>query len=932
MAGLRLKVLSGPAEGTTIALGGDPLSIGRAEAGAGTLGDDPELSRRHARVFERDGRCLVEDLGSTNGTFVNGSRIEGPTVVEPGATLAVGTSTLTVEGPPEPTSADAVLEVVSGPAAGVRLAVSEEPVVIGREGEGDARLGDDHELSRRHARVYASGGRIAIDDLGSLNGTYVNGRRIDEPTELEPGDKLWLGNTTLMVTTGDHPAPSVPPAAPPPPSAEGRLLSRVADFIIRRPKRLLAAVGVFFLIAAGVGGSVADVLAENATGFEDSASEAVKTEERIADASGEFPGAQLIVLVRAGRSVNSAAVRRRVETLQRQVERDPLATRTLSFYNTRTRAFVSRDRRSTFIAAFFKDSDEATQEDAAKRILDRVQDPPQVLVGGGAVGGFQTGDRVGEDLGKAEGLALPILFLVSIFVFRSFVGALLPMFVGILTIFTTFFVLRLVNEAVGLSQFALNIVIGLGLGLSIDYSLFLVSRYREERMVAGSESEALRRAVQSAGRTIIYSGATVAVALATLTTFPQGFLYSMGIGGLVTSLAAVTVSLVALPALLAVLGSRVNSLAPARWKSVAERTARQEKEGPWYRLSQIVMRRPVVFAVTSALVLLVMGLPVLRLEFTGIDLQAAPTDLTARQVDDALRRDFDVNLAEITVLARAPRAEAERVRRFAADLRELPGASEATPQPPRPLRGGLWELTLTPTGDTLSDRTKALVERIRDGPSPFPVTVTGQTAHYLDQKESISSHLPLALALLCGTTLVILFLMTGSVVLPVKSLLMNALSLSAAFGLLVLIFQDGNLEGLLGFESQGALELSQPVLLFALAFGLSTDYAVIVLSRIKEARTQGASESESVAVGLERTGRIVTQAAILFCIAIGAFATSSVIFIKEVGVGTALAVLIDASIVRAFLVPSLMVLLGSRNWWAPAWLRRVHRRIGLSEA
>jgi uncharacterized membrane protein YdfJ with MMPL/SSD domain/pSer/pThr/pTyr-binding forkhead associated (FHA) protein len=932
MAGLRLKVLSGPAEGATIPLGGDPLSIGRAEAGAGTLGDDPELSRRHAQVFERDGRLFVEDLGSTNGTFVNGNRIQGRIELGPGDKLVVGSTAMELEGPARVEEGGAALEVVSGPGKGLRLALGPEPVVIGREEEGDGKLGDDPELSRRHARVYASGGRIAVDDLGSLNGTYVNGRRIDQATELEPGDKLWLGNTTLMVTTDDHPAPAMAPSSPPPPSAEGRLLSRVADFTMRRPKRLLAAIGVFFLIAAGVGGSVADVLAENATGFEDPASEAVKTEERIADVSGEFPGAQLIVLVRAGRPVASAAVRRRVEGLRKTVERDPLVTRTLSFYDTGNRAFVSRDRRSTFIAAFFKDSDEAAQEDAAKRILDRVQDPPEVLVGGGATSGFQVGERVGEDLGKAEGLALPILFLVSIFVFRGFVAALLPMFVGILTIFTTFFVLRLVNEAVPLSQFALNIVIGLGLGLSIDYSLFVVSRYREERMVAASEAEALRRAVLSAGRTILYSAATVAVALATLITFPQGFLYSMGIGGLVTSLAAVTVSLIALPALLALLGSRVNSLAPARWKRAAERTARREQEGPWYRLSRAVMRRPIVFAVTSALVLIVMGLPALGIEFTGITIKSAPSDLSARQVDDALRRDFDVNLSEITVLARAPRSEAERVRRFAADLQELPGASQAATQPPRPLRGGLWELTITPAGGTLDDRTKALVERIRDGPSPFPVSVTGQTAHFLDQKESIGSHLPLSLALLCGATLVVLFLMTGSVILPLKSLLMNALSLTAAFGLLVLIFQDGRLEGLLGFESEGAIELSQPVLLFALAFGLSTDYAVFLLSRIKEARTTAASETDAVAIGLERTGRIVTQAAILFCIAIGAFATSSVIFIKEVGVGTALAVLIDASIVRAFLVPSLMALLGSRNWWAPAWLRRVHQRIGLSEA
>jgi uncharacterized membrane protein YdfJ with MMPL/SSD domain/pSer/pThr/pTyr-binding forkhead associated (FHA) protein len=898
MPGLRLKVLSGPAEGSTIPLGGDPLTIGR-----GTLAGDPEVSDSHARVVEGGGRHLIEDLGSTNGTFVNGTRIEGPTELGPGDTVTLGTSKLEIE------AAAGVLEGLSGPGAGLRLALWPEPLVIGRGEEGDARLADDPELSRRHARVSAAGGRITVDDLGSRHGTFVNGRRIDASTELHPGDRLEVGSTTLVMGS----------AAP----ERGGSLGRLADVAIRRPKRMLAAVGVFFLIALAIGGSVTDALEENATGFEDPASEAVETEERIADASGEFPGAQLIVLAPADRT--------RVEELQAQVERDPLVTRTLTFYETRDRSFLSRDRSSTFIATFFEDSDEAEQEDAAKRILDRIEDPPNVLVGGGSVSGFQVGEQVGEDLARAEALALPILFIVSIFVFRGFVAALLPMFVGILTIFTTFFVLRLVNEAVALSQFALNIVIGLGLGLAIDYSLFLVSRYREERIGAASDAEALRRAVLRAGRTIVYSGCTVAVALATLITFPQGFLYSMGIGGVVTSLAAVAVALIAMPALLAVLGPRVNSLAPARWKRGAERIA-AGNEGPWYRLSHAVMRRPVIYAVTSALVLIVLGLPALRIEFIGITIGSAPTDLSARQVDDTLRRDFDVNFAEITVLASAPRSDAERVRQFANDLRELPGASDAATQPPRALRGGLWEIAITPAGDTLDDDTKALVERIRAGPNPFAVTVTGETAHFLDRRDSIASHLPLALALLCGATVVVLFLMTGSLILPLKSLVMNALSLTAAFGLLVLIFQDGRLEGLLGFESEGAIELTQPVLLFALAFGLSTDYAVILLSRIKEARATVDSETEAVAIGLERSGRIVTQAAILFCIAIGAFATSSVIFIKEVGVGTALAVLIDASIVRAFLVPSLMALLGSWNWWAPRPLRRLHERIGLSES
>ena len=246
--------------------------------------------------------------------------------------------------------------------------------------------------------------------------------------------------------------------------------------------------------------------------------------------------------------------------------------------------------------------------------------------------------------------------------------------------------------------------------------------------------------------------------------------------------------------------------------------------------------------------------------------------------------------------------------------------------------GGYWRIDVVPSGDALSASAKRLVNDIRGSPPPFPVQVTGGTAGFLDQQSSLGDSLPLGLILLCSSTLVILFLMTGSVVLPVKALIMNLLTLSAAFGLLVLIFQDGRLEGLLAFDAQGALESTQPILLFAVAFGLSTDYGVFLLTRIKEARDAGANDREAVAVGLERTGRIVTYAALLFCIAIGAFATSEVVFIKELGVGTALAVLIDAFLVRALLVPSLMALLGRWNWWAPRPLARLHARFGVREA
>jgi RND superfamily putative drug exporter len=984
-----LKVVKGPAEGGSIALEGDDLLIGREGKGEGLLGGDLEISRRHARVFQKGDKVLIEDLGSTNGTMVNGRKIKKPTELRHGDKVDVGTTTLEVDSPPppEPEPAEApapevtaqrkvvtsdvtaprkvqkkpskpvktFLRVVAGPSSGTSVPITDEPFTIGRAEEDAAgTLNDDPELSRRHCQVTLAEGGLLIEDLGSTNGTFVNGRRIPAPTLVKPGDAVWVGTSTLVVTTPEQPIPEVAPVEPPTPSAESGLLARFAALSDRHPKRILSAIGVFFVIAAAVGGPVAGLMkAEHA--FVGSSAESLVSKDRLSAAKGELVEPQMVVLLK-DIDVDSDAARQKVAGIDATLKKDPVVARTVTFYNTRgDPQFISRDKRSTYMVVFFKDVGETEAEETAERLLGKVE-APNVEVGGGAVSGLQLGEQVGKDLGKAEGLAFPILFALSLWVFRGVVAALLPLFVGILTIFSTFFFLRIINSFISLSEFALNVVIALGLGLAIDYSLFIVSRYREELakvgkgrpaskvygaipraeagdQFAGTESEALNRAIFTAGRTILYSAITVAIALASLLVFPQPFLYSMGIGGAVCALSAVTVALVALPALLALLGPRINSLAPARWQRAAQRTASQERGGGWYRLSQFVMKRPATIAVVSAGLLILVGLPTLGIKFTGVDITSVPSSLSARQVDDDLKANFPPNptSGSITVLAEAPRSQEAAVTAFQQDLLKRPEVAKGFDHAPEPLRNNLWEITVLPKGTPLSSGALDLVKDIRETRTAFPVTVSGDSATFVDQKETISSRLPFALLILCVVTLIVLFLMTGSVILPLKSLLMNFLSLSAAFGLLVLIFQEGNLEGILGFESQGALELSQPVLLFAIAFGLSTDYAVFLLTRIKEARTAGASETDSVAIGLERTGRIVTQAALLFCIAIGAFATSSVIFIKEVGVGTALAVIIDATIIRGLLVPSLMALLGARNWWAPGPLRRLHEKIGLSE-
>jgi RND superfamily putative drug exporter len=343
------------------------------------------------------------------------------------------------------------------------------------------------------------------------------------------------------------------------------------------------------------------------------------------------------------------------------------------------------------------------------------------------------------------------------------------------------------------------------------------------------------------------------------------------------------------------------------------------------------MRHPAMVAIISAAVLIAAGIPVTGIKFIGVDASGVPPGLSARTVDNTLQSQYSSDTAsQITALVRAPATDRTAITTLAQQLRGLPGALP-TGTPPTALRNGYWTFQILPRQRPLAATTVNLVKEVRAHRSPA-VQTSGTTASFLDQRSTISSRIIPVAIILCVLTAIVLFVMTGSLILPLKSLLMNFLSLSAAFGLLVLIFQDGHLQSVLGFSSLHAIDISQPVLIFAVAFGLASDYTVFLLTRIKEAHDAGHPNTDAVAIGLERTGRIVTQAAVLFCVAIGAFATGSVVFIKEVGVGTALAVIIDASVIRALLVPSLMALLGDRNWWAPAPLRRLYERIGLKEA
>jgi RND superfamily putative drug exporter len=699
------------------------------------------------------------------------------------------------------------------------------------------------------------------------------------------------------------------------------MLRRVAEVVDRRARAVVVLAVVLFVVAGAAGAGVASRL--DPFGADDPASESVIADQRLEHAGFRETG--VVVLVRHV-DVRSSRGRERIAEIARALRRDPEVASVTSFLSTGSRDFVSRDGRSTYLAVALEPTGDHARQDAAARIAASLAGERGVTVGGPSLAERQVNKQVERDLRIAEVYAFPLLFLLSLLFFRSLVAALLPLLVGGLAIVGTFLMLRVASELTSVSIFALNVATGLGLGLAIDYSLFIVSRYREEIARSGPGPDAMRRTLATAGRTVLFSALTVAGALASLLVFPQRFLYSMGIAGFFVALIAAAISLTVLPAVLTLLGRRVNALAPRFLVRRAERDARPATEGLWFRLAQLVMRFPGRIATGTAAPLIALGIPFLGVQFTSVDAQVLPGSASARQVDDALRTEFPP--FRDTPITLAVGGDATQARRLAQAAGRLPGVTAV--RPPRRLAGGTYAVDVISATAPLADGSQRLVRELRglDGDA----LVTGTTAHYIDLQSSLGDHLPLALGVVAVLTIVLLFTMTGSLILPLKQVLMNGLGLSAMFGILVLIFQDGRLEGLLGYSSQGGLEAPQLLLLFAVVFGLSTDYGVFLLGRIKEARDGGYSDSEAVAVGLERTGRIVSAAALLFAVAFGAFLTSDIIITKELGLGTAAAVLIDATVIRSLLVPSLMRLLGRWNWWAPAPLRRLHARIGLSEA
>jgi uncharacterized membrane protein YdfJ with MMPL/SSD domain len=674
---------------------------------------------------------------------------------------------------------------------------------------------------------------------------------------------------------------------------------KLGQFAYRR-RIGLTLVAALVAIASALGGaSVFDNV--KPFGFQDPDSESSRAYQELRDATGERPVPEVELLVEPGSgspriaAARAAARLRRVEGIERVVP--PPADPRL----------ISTDGRAALVLGFIS-ADASDISDVGSRVSDRFDGYPGVRVGGAAVTVDELTKTTQDDLQRIELYALPLLLLLSLLIFRGFVAALLPVTVGVLSILTTLLLLNGLTTVVDIDSFAINIVTGLGLGLAIDYSLFLVTRFREELRTRSTVEATIAATTAALGRMILFSGLTVAVSLVALCIFPQRFLYSIGIGGALVALSSVAVCLLFLPAFLALMGSKVNALAPSTLQGAP--SGRR-----WFAIARLVLTHPVSVAICAIGVMVVAGLPFLRVELTQANARILPATASARQVDDAVAKRFEANPGERIVVVTRNRVKATAAAHSLNHQRTV-----ATVDQPVHVARGLFRVDAQLAVDPYSDEALDTVRYLRDKRWASGSLIAGAPAELLDQRHSLGSHLPLALGFIVLSTVLILFLLTGSAVLPLIALAMNMLTVSVAFGVLVFIFQDGRLEGPLDYTSQGALDTSMPILLFAVAFGLSTDYGVFLLQRISEARKERDTEDGAIAAGLVSSGRVITAAAVLFAVAMGAFAFSNLVYVKEVAIGAAVAVLVDATIVRAFLLPAILGLLGSFAWWSPKWL------------
>jgi RND superfamily putative drug exporter len=696
------------------------------------------------------------------------------------------------------------------------------------------------------------------------------------------------------------------------------MFERLGHSLVKHRKGAVVLFVIGIMVAGGFSSMVFNRL--DSAGYSDPKSDSYKVYEYLTNELKLSDPSVVLVVDSGSIDVTDPTITQKGLALEKKIAQEEGVSKTLSFWSSGgEQTLKSSDGKAAYILVYGQDEAFSAkgQELGAffQKNYDGAYDGLTLYAGGVAVVGNAITEKISEDLKIAELISIPLTFILLTLVFGALAASAMPLIVGVAAILGAFFVLYLFTLFTNVSIYALNLTTGMGLGLGIDYALLMVNRFREELHRGKSVEDSIVTTMGSAGKTVFYSGMTVLVTLLSLTFFPLPFLKSFGYAGVSVVALAVVGALVGLPPILALMGSNID-------KGVVRRSAIVPKEdGRWARTARLVMKRPVGAVALSLLILGVMAAPITNIKFSQGDSRMLPADnmaavATALQADRFLGQTG--NPIEIIVIDGSDKLE--EITAYAAKISQVDGIVAVLPPVTigNDVRVVAYQEMLPRTPDS-----QALIHDVRKVVSPEGTLVGGVAADYTDSQDGIARTLPWALGWIILSVLVLIFIFTGSIILPIKAVLLNFLSLGATMGALTWVFIDGNLQWLIGsFTVTGTLDTSIVILIAVVVFGLSMDYELFLLSRIREEHLAGKSNVESVAVGLQRSARIITAAAMLLAVVFAAFITSGVTSIKTMGFGVALAVILDATIVRGLLVPALMRLFGERNWWAPKWMQR----------
>jgi putative drug exporter of the RND superfamily len=693
------------------------------------------------------------------------------------------------------------------------------------------------------------------------------------------------------------------------------LFERLGHLVVRRRAAILVSSILLTIISGVVGVQAFSQL--SSAGYSDPGSDSAAALTYLKE-NFVARNPAILLVVDAKESVDNPAVAGRALDLERAVSAEQGVESTLSYWSAGGASPLrSADGKAAYIFVYASGDNFERSSDLGGRIQDRYDgdfNGLRVYASGIAVFSHAANERIKIDLARSEAIAVPLTLILLVIVFGAFAAAFMPLVVGLAAIAGSFMILWLVTLTTDVSVFALNLITGLGLGLGIDYSLLVVNRFREEMQKGHSVEEAVVRTITTAGRTVFFSGMIVAVTLASLVAFPQFFLRSFAYAGVAVVMLAVIGAIVPLGALLALLGDRVNA------GTVRRRAIAPPVDGRWAQVSRYVMRHPVSVVIFSLGVLFILASPIRGVDFSQVDERVLPAKDRVAVAASVIQDRFPGREASPVEIVIVDGASGGEVSAYSRRLLAVDQVLRVTP-PER--ADGHVRIQLISSADPRSPEGERLINDVRAVSAPPGTLVGGIAADYTDSQNAIARTLPFSLVFIAISVLILLFLFTGSILLPIKALVLNVLSLSATLGVLTWIFIDGNLKWLVGeFTVTGTLDTSTMVLIAVVAFGLSMDYEVFLLSRIKEEHDKGASNVEAVAMGLQKSARIITAAALILATVFAAFLISGVTSIKMMGIGVAFAIILDATLVRALLVPALMRLFGSWNWWAPARMKR----------